>query len=328
MARRTSADLARDMEKLGLKGKVVGIHSNVSKLGIFEKSEISERERAKGLSPIGKTIINGLVEGVGPEGTVFVPTHSLNFVKDGQAPNGYYNPETSPSTVGSLPQAFIWDDRGVRSPHPSHSTTAIGPEAEYLGKGHTLPEQPVGIYNAFAKLVGLDGVMLFIGDTLRSNTTFHAYETLLTPCAAPKMKVTAGAIIDGQEVQAEETWAPGLHREFYREHPGKYETRAFKKMREAGLLHEGRIGRTIAYYYYAKETARHFAEKVFPAEPDIMLCATPDTCDKEYTCERLRGYMREHLADANCQWDPAKIKADMNKDFLRLMEPGLQRLEI
>ncbi len=326
MAHRTSAELAADMEELGLKGKVVGVHSNLVKLGIFQKSAISEQEQAKGLSPMAKTIVNGLVEGVGPEGTVFVPSHSLNLIKNGEPINGYYDPETSPSTVGALPQAFIWDDRAVRSPHPSHSTTAIGPEAEYLAKGHTMEQEPVGLYNAFAKLVGLDGVMLFAGETLKSNTTFHAYETLMTPCAGPNMGTRVGALIDGKEVECDETWAPGLHREFYKEMPGKYETRSFKKMREAGLLHEGKLGRSKAYYYFAKETARFFAEEVFPSEPDIMLCAGPETCGKDYSCETLRGYMRPHLCDADGNWDSEKVKEGMNKEFLALMEPGVQRL--
>jgi aminoglycoside 3-N-acetyltransferase len=161
-------DLADDLKKLPLRGRVVGVHSKPSAIGDIAPAGVSPDEAARGMKPIFKTLINAFLEALGPQGTLFVPTHSNNHLGNPQYAGDalYYHPARSPSNVGSLTQSFVFDDRAVRSRHPTHSTAAIGPEARYLAQGHGPDTQPVGIHNAFSKAAGLDGIILFIGDVL------------------------------------------------------------------------------------------------------------------------------------------------------------------
>jgi len=283
MAKRSCKELALELRKCGLEGKVVGVHSNLTSIGLLEETPVSAAEEKKGLSPLGKTVINAFLEAVGPEGTFFVPTHSCNFignympaqlkvdVKKDEAgtvisrtllDDGYYNKAKSPSLVGALTQAVIWDDRSIRSEHPSHSIAAIGADAEYLVRGHNADAQSVGIHNGFAKAVGLGGIILFVGDTLKSNTTFHAYETLFLPAVADYFAGAVAVEMDGLKVLKNQTWAPNLHRDFYDE--AKRRTRAINAMKNSGLLKEGKLGRGLVYYFDAKEMARYFAAVIYP----------------------------------------------------------------
>jgi len=328
MALRTSKELAAELKELGLEGRVVGVHSNLTSIGLIAPSPISPSEEKRGMSPIGKTVINAFMDAVGPEGTFFVPTHSLNFVREGVplSDEGYYRKASSPSLVGALTQAVIQDDRVVRSEHPTHSTAAIGKEAEYLAFGHTPLSQPVGIYNAFSKTVGLDGIILFVGNTIKSNTTFHAYETLMLPDMAGHFTGTALSTWQGRKQAYPQTWTPAYHRDFYAEK--KRRTRAIIAMRESGLLKEAVLGRGPVYYYEAKDMAKYFAEKTYPKEPDILFCNKPEDCNSEYECGRLVGYLKAHYAKKDGSWDSEKIRSRMNPQFLEFLKPGVRRMAV
>jgi aminoglycoside N3'-acetyltransferase len=345
MAKRSMQELSEALRKFGLEGKTVGVHSNLTSIGLVADTPVSLAEEKRGLNPIAKTIINALIEAIGPQGTFFVPTHSCNFIgnyapsnlkidleKDAEGKvvkralidDGYYNKEKSPSLVGALTQSVIWDDRAVRSEHPTHSIAAIGKEAGYLVRGHDPFAMPVGIHNAFTKVIGLDGIILFIGDTLKSNTSFHAYETLVLPDAAEYFAGAAAAEWKGLKRLFHQAWVPNLHRDFYDEH--KRKTRAINAMRDSGLLKEGVLGRGVAYYFSAKDMAKYFSEKVFPAEPDILFCNTPDTCGAGYDCKNSAGILKHLYAKKDGSWDSDKIKSRMDKQYLELLKPGDRRI--
>lgn len=322
----TLQQLAHDLKKLPLKGKTVGLHSQPSSLGEIEPSTLSLSEASKGMKPFAKTVINALLDAVGPKGTLFVPTHSNNHVGNTQYSGDdlFYHPDKSPSNVGSLTQSFLFDDRAVRSLHPTHSIAAIGPEAGYLAKNHTPEVQPVGIHNAFAKTAGLDGVILFIGDILKSNTSFHAYETLLLPGMGSFFEIIAAAEHNGEKRHFTLSWHPHRHREFYAE--GRRNTRAFAQMRKKKLVLKGRLGNAPLYYFHAKKAARFFASEVFPRQPDVLFCLKPQTCTTDFECGQVVARMKELYSRNNSAWDAQKIRKGMCRDFLELLKKGPRRL--
>jgi aminoglycoside N3'-acetyltransferase len=345
MAKRSQKELADELKGMGLEGKCVGVHSNLISIGMVAESPISAQEVNKGLSPIGKTVINAFMDAVGPNGTFYVPTHSCNFIgnympaqlkvdvqKDVEGKvisrtvidDGYYHVDKSPSLVGALTQAVLQDDRHIRSWHPTHSVAAIGCDAEYLVKGHTPHSQPVGIHNAFSKTVGLDGIVLFIGDTLKSNTTFHAYETLLMPALAQYFAGAAAVEWEGLKQLVAQTWAPNLHRDFYDE--AKRKTRAINAMRDSGLLKESKLGRGIVYHFNAKEMAKYFAEVIYPKEPDILFCKTKETCTAIYDCKNSCDIIKHLYTKKDGSYDAEKIKAGYDKQFMDMMKPGVVRI--
>jgi hypothetical protein len=237
--------------------------------------------------------------------------------------DGYYRAESTPSTVGSFTQSVLADNRTLRSLHPTHSIAAIGHEAAYLVKGHDHTAQPVGIMNAFTKLIGLDGIVMFIGPVLGSNTTFHAYETLMLPALSEYLIGVAAAEIGGVKRLVAQTWVPHFHRDFYSE--GKRLTRAWKRLKDAGLLHEMQLGDGTVYWYEAKKTARFFAEEVFPFEPDILFCDSPEKCNNLYDCATTIGWLKELYATSN-GWSKEKIIKGMDSQFLQLLKDGSQRV--
>ncbi|MBL8027296.1 MAG: hypothetical protein JNL74_12830, partial [Fibrobacteres bacterium] len=62
MAKRTQKELADELKGMGLEGKCVGVHSNLISIGMVAESPISAQEEKKGLSPIGKTVINAFMD--------------------------------------------------------------------------------------------------------------------------------------------------------------------------------------------------------------------------------------------------------------------------
>lgn len=344
MPKRTEDQIATELEAMGLHGKVVGCHSNITSIGLIAPSPVSERERQRGMHPVAKTVINAFLKALGPEGTFFVPTHSVNFFGGYQAQkqnvklimnesgeligsqiadDGFYDKDTSPSTVGNLTECMVFDDRTVRSGHPTHSIAGIGKEAEYLSKGHDPYSQAVGIHNAFMKTIGLDGVIFFIGDTLKSNTTFHGYETLILPDMAEYFSAAVAAREDGIRRVFPQSWAPLMHRDFYMD--SVRQTKATQALRDSGHLKEGKLGRGKAFWFEAKAMARYFTEEVFPNHPDIMFCDKKKDCSPIYECEDIIKLMKRKYGNGD-GWDSKKIKDGRNKDFLRMMEPGEQRI--
>jgi aminoglycoside 3-N-acetyltransferase len=301
----------------------VGVHSKLTAVGGIAPSPLSDAEKARGMKPYAKTVINAFLATLGPKGTLFMPTHSNNTARGAVIDRGYYDPEKSPSNVGSLTQSMLCDDRAVRSLHPTHSIAAIGPEAGYLVEGHTPFTQPVGIENAFAKAVGLDGIILFIGDVIKANTMFHAYETLLLPALAPYFPGAGAVEWEGKKRIIPFTWSPSHHREFYNQL--QYETKAVKAMRQAGLLKTGKLGNAEICFYDAKEAARFFAEKVFPVEPDVLFCSGPETCNENRECAGRIAVMKRLYAGPDGTWDSRKIKNGMSKAFLSFLKPGIIR---
>jgi len=330
----THEALTAQLAPLNLTGKTVGIHSKLSAIGDLAELPLTPEEDARGMMPFAKTVLHALLNAVGPQGTLFVPTHSGNTFSRFQPDNlriengcilddGYYHPEKSPSTVGVLTETFLADPRVKRSLHPTHSAAAIGPEADYLTHGHSPETQPVGVQNAFTKSIGLNGVILFIGSVLGANTSFHAYETLGLPKLAPFFPGTGAIDHDGIRRGVAHDWTPSLHRDFYEER--KRPSRAFDRLRQAGLLKEAQIGNATLYHYEAKTVARFFAETILPVEPDIFLCASQQQCNPNRDCHFIRENLK-HLYWTNSAWDSDKIKSDISESLIHLTQNGTQRI--
>ena len=129
------------------------------------------------------TVIDGVLEAVGPEGTVAMPTLWYHDAELPMNPEDF-DVETSSSYVGALSEAFRGDPRSVRSNHFSHSVSAIGARAVELTADHGAG----GLYHtpwspkAFAdvspwgRLYEWNALYCFIGVTLRVCTMKHYVE--------------------------------------------------------------------------------------------------------------------------------------------------------
>jgi len=155
-------DIKVGLWKLGLrKGDVVGVHSSLSSFGYVEGG--------------ADAVIDTLLEVVGEEGTIVVPTHSTNLLEVERTPEEIamgvtwlfkilpYDPKETPCRTGTIPEAFRKRKGAVRGSHPSNSIAALGPKAEELVEG-------------WNKVLEAEGYILLIGVGLSVCTAMHLAE--------------------------------------------------------------------------------------------------------------------------------------------------------
>lgn len=163
-------DIKNALRKIGLKkGDIVGVHSSLSSFGYVEGG--------------ADTVIDALMEVVGREGTIVMPTHSTNRIKIELSPEEIaagalwlykilpFDPEETPCSTGVIPETFRKRRGVLRSFHPMFSVAAIGPKAkEIVEAGNT------NALGAWKKLLELDGYILLIGVGLEVCTAMHLAE--------------------------------------------------------------------------------------------------------------------------------------------------------
>ena len=155
-------DIKKGLKQLGLgRGDIVGVHSSLSSFGYVEGG--------------ADTVIDALLEVVGEEGTIVMPTHSTNLLEFERTPEEIaigvawlykilpYNPKETPCTTGAIPETFRKRKGAMRGSHPTHSLAAIGPKVEELVEG-------------WHKVLELDGYILLIGVGLSVCTAMHLAE--------------------------------------------------------------------------------------------------------------------------------------------------------
>jgi len=166
-------DIKAGLRKLGVKkGDMIGVHSSLSSFGYVEGG--------------ADAVIDALLEVVGKEGTIVMPTHSSNLEKVELSPEEKaagvswlfrilpYDPKETPCTTGIIPDTFRKRRGVIRSNHPSLSIAAIGPKAKEItdaGDGRSLAGWKV-VYQ-------LDGYILLIGVGLDVCTAMHLAESMV-----------------------------------------------------------------------------------------------------------------------------------------------------
>jgi len=173
MERVCKEDIKDALTKLRLKkGDIVGVHSSLSSFGHVEEG--------------ADAVIDALLEVVGEEGTIVMPTHSSNLEKVELSPEEKaagvswlfkilpYNPKETPCTTGIIPETFRKRHGAIRSQHPALSIAALGPKAKEItgaGDGRSLDGWKV-VYE-------LDGYILLIGVGLEVCTAMHLAESMV-----------------------------------------------------------------------------------------------------------------------------------------------------
>jgi aminoglycoside 3-N-acetyltransferase len=183
-------DLVAAVRAVGVApGDLLQVHSSLSRLGYVEGG--------------AETVVDALLEVVGPEGTVMVPTFNHGAVD-------VFDPAESPSSNGAVTEAFRKRPEARRSMHPTHPYAAIGPHAEYLTAGHLDvetfdPKSPLG------KLADMGGWVLLLGIGMTANTAAHIGETMArVPCIGYGLKQRKVKMADGRIIPAASvTWRDG-----------------------------------------------------------------------------------------------------------------------
>jgi len=156
----TGTALVKALRELRIReGSVLLVHSSLSRLGIVEGG--------------AKTVIEALLEVLGPNGTLAMPAF-------GWSPNenAVFDCRKSPSRLGVISETFRRRPGVLRSCHPTHSVAAFGPQAEYLISEHMRSKTPFDNFSPYQKLLKLNGDILCLGVSIRFITFYHVYEDL------------------------------------------------------------------------------------------------------------------------------------------------------
>ena len=229
----TFESLLREFSGLGITaGMTLMVHSSLGKVGWTEGGPV--------------TVIRALREALGPSGTLVMPAESP------QAAESVFDPLTTPTTMGAVPEAFRTFPGTVRSNHPLVSVCANGQLAAEITREHSL-QFCEGKGTPFEKLYALDAFTLLLGVGFNRCTSLHYAESLVparrtTVSRFPIMRNGERVSLEVPDMAADN----GLHfpvvgEEFIRHRP----------------IRAGRIGGADAMLFSTRElvdfAARYFA---------------------------------------------------------------------
>ena len=187
----TSEEIRRGLEDLGLEqGMRIMVHSSLSSLGWVEGG--------------AATVIRALQELLGPEGTLMMPSfnHGGPFRPGGP---GVYDPLTTPTSNGKIPDTF-WRMPDVhRSLNPTHPCAAWGKDAERYIKNHHLT-LTMGEGSPLGMLALEGGYQVNLGTAHGATTAKHLAETMRRAwCLGYRTNTYPVRLPDGRVV-AHRTW--------------------------------------------------------------------------------------------------------------------------
>lgn len=168
-------DILAALTKAGVsKGQTIMVHTSLSSLGFVCGG--------------AQVVIEALLESVGTEGTIMMPTQSWKNLDPTagvhwEEPEDWwqmirdnwpaYNKDITPTnTMGAVAEMFRKWPGTLRSDHPARSVAANGKYAAYLTADHDL-SNIFGEGSPIGKLYELDGYVLLIGVGYDKNTSLH-----------------------------------------------------------------------------------------------------------------------------------------------------------
>jgi aminoglycoside 3-N-acetyltransferase len=184
----TRASLSADLRTLGVEeGCSILVHTSLSAFGFV----------AGGAA----TVIDALLDAIGPDGTLVMPTQSSDLTDPAQWCNppipphwvetvraaipGYDPARTPTFHLGIVPELFRTWPGVLRSGHPTCSFAASGPQARSVLEPHAL-DDPFGETSPLARLYARDAQILLLGAGWHSCTALHLAERRAAPDAVPE----------------------------------------------------------------------------------------------------------------------------------------------
>ncbi len=198
----TLEDIKTALRDVGIrKGQAIMVHTSLSSLGYVCGG--------------AQSVIEALIESVGDEGTIMMPTQSWKNL-DPSAGVYWQEPEewwpvirenipaydkriTPTNTMGAVSEMFRQWPGTVRSNHPARSVAAWGRYAQYLTENHDLSDifgddSPVG------RLYKLDGYVLLVGVGHDKNTSLHLADVRAEYPGKHMVIESSAILLDGQRI--------------------------------------------------------------------------------------------------------------------------------
>jgi aminoglycoside 3-N-acetyltransferase len=202
----TVRSLSAHLRALGLAvGDMVLLHSSRSRVGFVAGGR--------------QAIVQALLDVVGEQGTLVVPTHTSDNTDPAnwqhppvpeswwpvireQSPG--FDPARTPASrwMGILPETIRTWPGAVRSNHPQVSFAALGAQAEAVTRGHRR-DDALGDSSPLGAVYRLDGKVLMLGVGYDTNTSLHLAEWRQPD---PPRQVTGSSVLEADGSSRWVTW--------------------------------------------------------------------------------------------------------------------------
>lgn len=162
-------ELVADLRQAGVcEDDILVVHSSLRSIGHVDGGP--------------STVVESLVQAVGPGGTVLFPALTIDgSVTEFMRRQNVVDLRESPPTTGAISRAAAVREDALRSAHPTHSVVAIGGLASELLSGNQSGQGPCGTESPFCKAAQAGGKILMIGTRNSTNTTLHTIEEIAAP---------------------------------------------------------------------------------------------------------------------------------------------------
>lgn len=159
------SELVAQLRQVGIvPGDVLLIHTSMSKMGYLENGP--------------QTAIDALLETLGPEGTLVMPSSPVAALQvDYMAQAPVFDVKSTPSKMGAITEVFRKMPGTQRSLHPTEPVCAHGPQAKFITEGHFGRLTPYDEFSPWQRLAQLNGKIIYAGVTLiNAGTSLHTLE--------------------------------------------------------------------------------------------------------------------------------------------------------
>ena len=255
------AEIIKALKKVGIeKGDLLIVHSALSQFGIIKGG--------------AKTVIDAILECIGERGTVLFPTFTRPYIYFEGFPMrelGYRPYDISDAKAictGNIPKASLKRKGVLRSVHPSHSFSGIGPLAKKCLSDHKENDPPACKNSPLGKLLELNGKIVHLGSSIASTTFLHFIEDEMD---LPYLRNAVCRIKNGEAARTVliPKHLPG-HRDFYSSNAE--DCKFFKKVQRDGLeIKEASLGLGKINVMEAKQLYE-LGCKAIREDPNILLC--------------------------------------------------------
>jgi len=279
----TIDDIKAGLTELGLgAGDVVLVHSDLRRLD-------KARNLVKHSNCGADMIIDAFLQVVGDDGLVVFPTFTKCFAPKQPGPGGQaYDPDETPSRVGSVTNIFRQRPGAVRSLQPTHPVAAIGSRAkEFCGAPEV--QSTFDRRGPWGKMYDWDGWICWFGTDNRTNTTVHVVEDWM---ALPYMAEAIGLVKgpNGETIKQKVTMSPAGPRDFYNQG-----SKSARLLAESGVVRETTIGLATVSLLKVQDCHRVIREGII-ADPCLLLREDSDGDWDVKACKETTEYVRAKFA--------------------------------
>jgi aminoglycoside 3-N-acetyltransferase len=234
------ADLVSGLGQTGIKqGDTVVVHASYKSLG--------------GVEGGAETVIDSLLDLVGPEGTLLFATFNFHSWTE----THYFDIRETPSDMGMISEIARLRQDASRTPHPIYSFAVLGKRLEEFCLCDD--KEAFGDRSVFGLLHRGNDTILSIGLDFNNTFSFHHYVERKTGCDYRRVKAFSGIYVGWDGVPHVKTYSMFVRKSMRIQ---TYIVPGMNELLEKGVIKEVQVGRAKVHYASAVEFFDNMSEIV------------------------------------------------------------------